>query len=508
MKYVMGIDIGSTNIKAVVFDENGAIVAKGLSPTPYRNTDAAHPEWIGYDPDEIWRAAAQAIRAALSGAAVRVESVAVTGIGMDAAPIGAAGQTLYPFISWRCFRTEPQYQRLIAQYGKLELYQISGKQPLQYDTVHRIRWIKDNHPEIYRNAYKWLLIEDFINWKLCGAVATDYSMANCTSLLDTARREWSPRLLEGAGLDREKLAEIKPAGTVLGAVSAAAARETALPQGTRVVLGGHDYACAALACGAIDDRKIVDSTGTFDCISIVSNQAITTGELLNAGISCECHVSPGLYNLQCSMPSGGILEWWKDNLAGREAEPVAEPIWQRLMDSLATAKDGIYFLPHLFGCESPVFDPYSRGAFVGIAPGAKKADFLLALMEGLSFQLHSIIDSMETATRGRFTEMITVGGATRNAYWMQNKADILGKRILVPQELDEATCLGAALLAAVGAGIYRDEREALSHTRQDYQIYQPDDARHQHYARKYQTFKMLYPALREINHRIVKANSN
>lgn len=504
MRCIMGIDIGSTNIKAVVFDENGRILSKGIRPTPYRN-DAGHPAWVFYDPDEIWRCTADAIKEALGGQSFVIEGVAVTGIGMDAVPISADGEVLYPFISWRCRRTEKQYARLMAEYGKYELFRISGKQPLAYDTVHRIRWIKDNHAELYEKAYKWLLIEDFINWKLCGAFATDYSMANCTSLQDTAKREWSDRLIRAAQLDRAKLPDIRQAGSVLGTVTAKAAGDTALREGTSVVLGGHDYHCAAFACNALEGGKLIDSTGTFDCITTACDAAVTTRELFEAGMSCECHVARGKYSLQCSMPSGGILEWWKQNFAYRElieARQSDGSVWDAMMQSVSEAKRDIYFLPHLFGCESPVFDPFSRGAFLGMNQNTTREDMLLALLDGLSFQMRLIVESMEKAVGGRFNEIIAVGGATRNAFWMQSKANIIGKRIVVPSDMDEATCLGAALLAGIGAGVYPGEQEAIERTFRPGRAYEPDRAQYDRHTRRYETFKTIYPALKQLHEQV------
>ncbi|MDR0652263.1 MAG: hypothetical protein LBG12_03045 [Synergistaceae bacterium] len=497
MKTLLGLDIGSTNIKAAVYDENGRMLGVGTRPTPYR-PDVANSDWVMYDPSEIWDCARAVIKEAQSGVP-KAEAIAVTGLGMDAVPVSEAGEVLYHFISWRCRRTEQQFHRLLELHDRYWYFSKSGKQPFPYDTVNRVCWVRDEHPDIYKRAYKWLTIEDFVNWKLSGVLATDFSMANCTSLLDSASRDWSDELLEAAGIDRSKMPEIRPAGTVLGQVKPEIASSLGLKEGIPLVTGGHDYHCASLACNALTPEKLLISTGSFDCLTSTCDKAITSKAACDAGMSCECHVARDKYCLLATMLSGAVLEWWKDNF---EARNFAEGGWSKLMEDAAAAKGGLYFLPHVFGCESPVADTRSRGTFLGIHQLTTQGDFLLSVLEGLSFQLRWIIDEMESATGNRYAEIIAVGGATRNKFWMQNKADILGRDFNVPVDLDEAACLGAALLAGVGAGVYANDADAASRTYKAGDAYKPDMAKHEAYNARYEIFRSIYPSVHGLNHRI------
>ncbi|MDR1579359.1 MAG: hypothetical protein LBS35_03300 [Synergistaceae bacterium] len=503
MKTLLGLDIGSTNIKAAIYDENGRMLGMGTRPTPYR-PDKDNSDWVMYEPAEIWDCARAVIKEAQSGVQ-KAEAIAVTGLGMDSVPVSKSGEVLYHFISWRCRRTEPQFSLLLDRHDPYWYFSRSGKQLVPFDTVNRIRWVKDEMPEFYEKAEKWLTIEDFVNWKLSGIMATDFSMAHCTSLLDSAARDWSDELLAASDLDRAKMPEIRPAGTVLGCVKPDIAAELGLKEGIPLVIGGHDYHCASLACNALTPEKLLISTGSFDCLTSTCTKAITSKEMCDAGMSCECHVARDKYCLLATMLSGAVLEWWKNNFETRNFE---EGGWEKLMDAAAGAKDGLYFLPHVFGCVSPVADQRSRGTFLGIHQLTTQADFLLALLEGLSFQLRWIIEKMEIAVGGKYSEIIAVGGATRNKFWMQNKADILGRDVNVPVDLDEAACLGAALLAGIGSGVYSNDEDAASRTYKQGETYKPNALKHEEYNKKYEIFRKIYPSVSDLNQHIADEQTN
>jgi L-fuculokinase len=186
MALMLGLDIGSTSIKANIYDQEGNLISGGSKPTILSYPDKEHPAWAIWHPDDIWNAAKDSIGIALDKLNPKslksdIRSVAVTGFGMDGVPIDKDGKWLYPFISWQCSRTEKQSLEWSAKVGAYKIFSVSGKQVMPIDTVYRILWIKENYPEILDKTYKWLLIEDYINYRLCGAIATDYSMASCTS---------------------------------------------------------------------------------------------------------------------------------------------------------------------------------------------------------------------------------------------------------------------------------------------------------------------------------------
>ena len=263
MDYLMGIDLGSTSLKAVIYDLDGNMIATGSRPTQLTHPDD-HPEWAVWQPEHIWGDMAAAIRDAVSALddPRQLKAVAVTGMGMDGVPIDESGQWLYPLISWHDPRTGPQLEWWNENIGAEKTFATAGNTLWHICTALRLRWMAEHEPEILGRTHKWLLIEDFLNFMLCGRRATDYSMASCTMLFDQHKLDWSDELIEAAEIDRRLLCDAHPSGTVLGEVTADAARQTGLPEGTTVVLGGHDHICGTLPVGAFRAGVVLDVIGT------------------------------------------------------------------------------------------------------------------------------------------------------------------------------------------------------------------------------------------------------
>jgi xylulokinase len=509
MGFLMGIDLGSSSIKAVAYDSAGEIAASHSVQTEIKYLDSEHPTWAFWDPDLVWDSIVTVIKMVLNdiGNPADIKGISVTGLGMDGVPLDKNGNWLYPFISWQCTRTEPQSRAFRNKVGAEKIFSITGKQVLHIDTVYRLIWMQENQPEILARTDKWLLIEDFINYMLCGRQATDYTMASCTSLFDQKTLKWSDELFELAGLDPSLFPEPLPSGTVLAGVTGKAATITGLLEDTPVVLGGHDYICASLAVGAFDPDVIMDVTGTWEIIVRTLPRLIINEEIFKAGINVEAHVARNAYLLAGYSPSALMLEWFRDNYGLEEIEipkRAGKQDWESLMETAAKApcgSNGVFFLPHLAGAGTPDIDSRSLGAFIGLSPTTDKGCMLRSIIEGLDYQFKDILSSFERALPGDIQKIIAVGGAVRNQMWMQNKADVTGKIIEVPK-LEEATTLGAAMLAGIGIGLYKDERDAFLQTYKKGRIYEPDPDCQKEYDEYYRIFKMLYPSLKEVNHKI------
>jgi xylulokinase len=509
MGYLLGIDLGSTSIKAVAYDLAGGIAAMHSVPAEVKHLDADHPTWVFWDPEIVWNSTSTVIKCVINhiGNAADIEGIAVTGMGMDGVPLDQNGRWLYPFISWQCTRTEPQSRAFSRQFGAEKIFSITGKQVLHIDTIYRLIWMKENHPEVLDKTDKWLLIEDFVNFMLCGRQATDYTMASCTSLFDQQTLNWSDALFDSAGLDTALFPPALPSGTVLGGVTQKAADKTGLKQGTPVVLGGHDYICAGLAVGAFVPDVIMDVTGTWEIIIRTLPRLVLEKEIFEAGINVEAHVARKAYLLAGYSPSALMLEWFRDNYGFEEKEienKTGKRDWESLMEKAAKApcgSNGVFFLPHLAGAGTPDIDSRSLGAFIGLSTVTDKGCMLRAIIEGLDYQFKDILFAFERALPGNIQKIIAVGGAVRNQFWMQNKADVTGKVIEVP-DLEEATTLGAAMLAGIGLGLYQDEQDALQRTYKEGRIYEPDPNRQKKYEDYYRIFKKLQPSLKEVNHDI------
>ncbi len=509
MALLLGLDLGSTSIKANIYNEKGNLVAEGSRSTELFHPDKEHPNWAIWDPDNIWKSVGNSISDALKKINSKndLKAISVTGFGMDGVPIDKNGKWLYPFISWHCPRTDGYCSQWSSLVGPENIFMVSGKQIMPIDTVYRILWVKDNYPDIIKNTYKWLLIEDYVNYLLCGAVATDFSMASCTELFDQKTRKWSGELLDRAGIDLTLLPEPLPSGTVLGNISPKTSEETGLPQTVKVVLGGHDYHCAALAVGAFVPEVVMSINGTWEMILQSSNQPKLEKEVFKNGINVESHVAKGMYDIMASAVSGLMYDWMRNTLCieeKTEAEKNNTSDWEIIRKKAATApagSNGLFFAPYFSGAGSPHNDNKATGAFIGLSTTSDKSSIIRSVIEALNYQFRDMLEAFEIASGSPALKIVSTGGASENVFWTQNKADITGKTIEVPA-IEEATPLGAAMISGIGIGVYKDEKEAYDNTYSTGRIYEPDAKNTSVYNDYYPIYKRLYPDLKNINNSI------
>jgi xylulokinase len=509
MEYLAGIDLGSTSLKCVIYDIAGNVVSSATRPTERFNPNPEHPEWTVWQPEQIWGGTAQAMKEAVSRLddPRKIKAVAVTGMGMDGCPIDKNGTWLYPFISWHDPRTEAQLKWWEDRIGAEQSFHIGGNTLWRFNTALRLLWMAEHEPGILARTEKWLLIEDFLNFMLCGCMATDYTMASCTLLFDQSKRDWSEDILSQTGIDRRLLCDAHPSGTVLGSVTAKAAETCGLPVGTPVVLGGHDYLCSALPVGAFKPGVVLDVTGTWEIVLATIPEPVLTPEVQRLGVTVETHVAKDTYAVWGGAVASDMLEWYRKEY-GFESQYRADKEggvdWDYLMEAACKSPAGargVMFLPHMSAAGCPVVDAHALGAFVGLSSFVQNGDMLRAIVEGLDYQVLDIVSALKTGLGIRPDRLVVVGGATRNAFWMQNKADITGLPIDVP-EVEEATPLGAAILAGIGVGIYRDEEDAFEQVYRPGKTYFPDPQLASGYAEWYQIYKQLYPALKAVNHQL------
>ena len=507
MSYLMGINLGSNNIMAVVYNENGKMVASSSQPTPLTYNDKTQPTWSVWDPKRIWDNVVYTIMDATTQVSdvEEIKAVAVTGFGMDGLPLGRDGTPLYPMISWHCPRTIPQFERFTREIGSENVFKRTGKQTMHIDTIYRMIWMKENHPDILAQTDKWLLIEDYINFMLCGEKATDYSMATCTSAFDLRTHDWCGDILKEAAISKSIFPKAFQSGQVLGTILPIVAKETGLSPKTQVVLGGHDYICAAFASGAIDQSVLLDITGAWEMLVLATDKIRITEDLFESGFYLEGHVVKDKCCYVGSTVSGDMTEWMRKNLCAEEkmiAGAEDTSVWDiiaRVCEKSTVGSNGCMFLPHFTGAGAPCHDPTSMGAFVGLHNAVAKRDMIRSVIEGLDYQFRMMVDSFTHYNLGVPTRIVATGGAARNKFWMQNKADVTGCRLEVPS-LYEVTPLGAAMIAGLGTGVYASEQEAIDAVRTDVKIYEPNQENHKRYDDLFQNiYSKLQGTLKDVN---------
>jgi xylulokinase len=498
--YLLGIDIGSTTIKVNIFDYAGKLMAGGSAPTLlHRHTSGAY-----WDPNSIWRSTVSAIREALGGitSAGDIISIAVTGMGMDALPLDQHDEILYPFISWHCNRTQANYEKLLMTIDKRKLFQITGQQMSRIHTITRLLWMRENCPEIFHKIDKWLLMCDFINFKLCGSKTTDFSMASTTGLLDLCNETWSDDLLSLIEIDINTLPSLTRSGTIIGRVTKEASLETGLSQTTLIVQGGHDYVCATLPVGAYKPGVIFNIAGTWEMLlATCGNESINDNAFLSS-IKVDSHVIPGQKCIVADAVASDMIEWFIHVLLDASNQERIEKL-NHFMD-IANRNPGwsnLLFLPHFFGSPAPTPDEFSKGAFIGLKDDTSRMQVFKAVIEGLNFQFADMLSSIKKNIPDACNQIYVVGGLSKSRYYLQNKADIIGREIIHP-DIPEVTSLGCSILGGVGAGIYSSIDEAVSNMKHSYIYLEPDFMSQKVFAQVYQLYRQVYPSLKQVNHEL------
>jgi xylulokinase len=496
---LVGLDVGTTNLKAVIFDTAGQPVAQASLPTP---TYYPQPTWAYYKAEELWQRTVEALRLAIAQVDQpgRIVSIAAASMGEAAAPIDAYGQPTYEVIAWFDRRTQPQVDWLDHTIGKDRLFEISGLSLQPIFGLCKLLWFKENQPDAFARTVRWLNMADYMAYRLCGIQATDYSLASRTLALDLQKLRWANELLREVGLSADLFASLCVGGTPLGTVLPEVAAMTGLPTNTHVAVGGHDHVCGALTLGVTEPGHMLNSLGTAEAIFLPLPWPITDPAMGRQGYTQGAHVVAGqYYTFGGVYTSGASVEWFKE-LAGDGldyAALIAEA------EQIPPGSLGVCFLPHLRQADTPFDDPKGRGAFIGLSTDAKRGTLFRAVLEGIAYQTrHSVEPLLTYAGVEKLRRVYAIGGSTRNTLLMRIKAAVLNQPITVAT-VAEATSLGAAILGGLGAGVYSDVAAALQQLRQNHSLVEPnatEAALYDAYFR--QVFQHFYLTLRPLHHTI------
>jgi xylulokinase len=461
MQTLIGIDIGTTNIKVLAFAEDGRLVASARAATP--TIDPATQE---ISPAVLWQTCARLIHQVVSqlGNDQAVAGIAVASFGEAGVMVDRDGQPLSIIIPWYDRRPEKWVAWWKERIPAEEIYRITGL-PLDHTySFYKLLHLREQQPELFKTGATWLCMADWITFQLTGQRATSPSIASRTMMFDLARMDWSPEILSTAKLPPALLPPVRYSGKVVGRVTGPAAALTGLAEGTPVAAGGHDHICAAIAAGVVAPGRFLSSSGTTEAFFTPLDRPVFSPGLAGSGICCGCHTVPGKYYLLAGIMSGLVVEWLcRLLLAADEPDCIDE-----LMKTAAAAgpgAKGVLFLPDLVGRGAPAPDPGAWGAWMGLRLETGRAEMARSAMEGLAFRIRQMFDEMARVSGQAVTSIRCVGGGTRSAWLQQLKSNVYGVS-LETLNLPEATAQGAAILAGVGAGMYADIQAASGVTRQ------------------------------------------
>jgi xylulokinase len=497
VSYLIGIDVGTTDIKVAVYDVDQRVRTVHTCPT---RTHYPRPGWAEYDADELWADIAGLLHQAvgqLPGKKI-IKSIAVASMGEAGLLVDASGKALTPVIAWFDCRTEDQSRWWEENAGQDEVYAITGHPIHSMFGVAKLMWLREHAPDAYGQASHWLSVEDLVLFRLSGSRATDYSVASRTMAFDIGQREWSSQLLDKAEIDQALMPPAFPGGTPVGQVTPKAAGEAGLASGTPVCTGGHDHICASFAVGAFQPGSLLDSTGTSESLVLTIPRVLRSQEMQRLKLPQECHVVGDRYAVLAGFPVAAYAQEWLNRVL--EHGEIAPDYGLTEAARVAPGAEGLFFLPHLRGSGSPTFDPLCRGAFVGLTAAHGRQHLLRAAIEGVCYELKQVLKVLESASSYRLEEIYTTGKVIQSELWLQTKADITGKRLRVPR-LSEAAALGAALLGGIGVGLYGSPKEAVASLAAESLVVEPQRELVAFYQAQYDSFySQIYPALRDLYH--------
>lgn len=494
----MGIDIGTSGTKTVLFDMSGVPLAKKTVEYPLYQPKNG---WAEQDPSDWWRAAAEGIRAVLEASGVPSDDIA--GIGLSGQMHGLVmldtdGEVLRPSIIWCDQRTEAECGQMNRALGEDKIIAITGNPPMTGFTASKILWVQNNEPQVYEKCAHILLPKDYIRYKLTGEFATEVSDASGMQLMNIAKRQWSGTVLEKLHIDRALLPSMHESPDVTGKVTAKAAAETGLAAGTVVVGGAGDNPAAAIGTGVVREGAAFTTIGSSAVVYAVSDEVRIDTKGRVHGL---CASVPGKWTvMSCTQGAGLSLKWLRDTACAPEVSEAGrrgvDPYV--IMDALAAkvpiGAERLLFLPYLMGERSPHPDPNCRGVFFGLSAIHNRSHMIRAVLEGVAFSQEECVGVFREMGVP-VNDMTITGGGGRSALWRQMLADVYGCPVKTLTS-DEGGALGAAILAGVGAGCFGSVEQAADAIVKKENLITPNEDSVSLYEPYYRIYKRLYRSLK------------
>ena len=499
MQYLIGIDLGTSGTKTVLFDTKGNVIAHKTVEYPMYQPQNG---WAEQDPQDWWNAAAETIRSVITQSGVNpadIRGLGISGQMHGLVMLDKEGKVLRRSIIWCDQRTAKECEELTEKVGKERLIEITANPAMTGFTASKILWVRNHEPEIYAKCAHILLPKDYVRYELTGEFATEVSDASGMQLLDIKNRCWSDEVLEKLDIDKALLAKVYESPEVTGTVTKEAAALTGLCEGTPVVGGAGDNAAAAVGTGVVEDGKAFVTIGTSGVVFAHTNEMAIDPK---GRVHTFCCAVPGCWHVMGVTQGAGLsLKWFRDNFC-LEEKAVAEGMGKDpyfLMDQQAErvpiGSHKLLYLPYLMGERTPHLDPDCRGVFFGLSAIHTKYDMLRAVMEGVTFSQRDSVEVLREMGV-ELHEMLACGGGGSSPLWRQMLADTFACEVKTVVS-KEGPALGVAILAGVGVGIYDSVQQACREVIRYKDPQPPISENVPVYEAYYQVYRGLYPALKD-----------
>jgi xylulokinase len=495
---ILGIDIGTSASKVALFNTEGKVVAQnsGAYDTYY-----PHKGWAEQNPEDWWKAICTATKEMIEQNNINsadILAVGIDGQSWSAIPVDMNGNVLCNTPIWMDTRAADICEEIKKEIDDKAIFELCGNSLQPSYTLPKILWYKKYRKNNYYKAVKILQSNGFIAYKLTGKFSQDKSQGYGYACFDMRRETWDYDMCEALGVEKYLLPDIFECHDVVGGVTKRAAEQIGLKEGTPVVAGGLDAACGALGAGVLDGGQTQEQGGQAGGMSICL-------ETYNADPSLilSPHVVPKRWLLQGgTVGGGGIIRWFEREFGAAERITAEKNHTHSMaeMDKLAATIDpccnGLIFLPYMQGERSPIWNPNAKGVYYGLDYSKTRAHMIRATLEASAYALKHNLDVAERAG-AKVDELYAIGGSANSDIWLQIKADVTGKKILVPYS-DNASTLGAVMLAGVGTGIYKDFNEAVAKTVHMRKEVNPNKDNYDKYQKNYKMYLELYERLKDM----------
>ncbi|MCS7187586.1 MAG: FGGY family carbohydrate kinase [Armatimonadetes bacterium] len=508
---LMGVDTGTTGVKAVIFNCDGEILGQG-----YREYPLIYPGpngWVELDAEQIWEATKEAIAEAIAkaGKGDPVEAIAVSSMSETVVPIGRDGRSLANAIANLDTRPVVQAKQLEETLGQWRVFSLTGHPIHPMYTVPKLMWFKQERPEIFGKVWKFLCIQDFVSFRL-GAKdpAIDWSMASRTMGFNVLQKKWCREVLDAAGLSEEMLPRPLPAGEPIGTVDTKVAEETGLSPKVVIATGGHDQPCGCLGSGVVKGGVAMDAIGTVDCITVAMSEPVLNETMLKNNFCCYPHVAEDLYvTVTWSWTGGILLRWYRDTFASEEksvAERMGVDVYDLIVAQASKKPTNLFVLPHFTPTTgTPWMDTQSKGVVAGLTINTTRGEFVRALLEGVNYEMRLNLELLKEAGIS-VREVRAIGGGAKSQFWLQLKANIFNVPV-ISLHVSEAACFGAAIAAGKAIGKWKRMVDAAENLVRVKEVFEPQPDEVSLYEERFALYRDLYPLIRNWLHRIYLLSS-
>lgn len=496
---LMGVDVGTTGVKAAVFDLQGDMLGYGFHEYDVICKKNGLAE---QDAELVWKYTKEVMAAAARQSGDDIAAISISTQGDAVIPMDRQRNALGHAHLGMDYRGTREAADISAFLGDRHIFDITGMRPHPMNSMVKIMWIVRHQKELCEKVWKFVTYSDFLLAKMgSDEPVMDLTMASRSMGLDLKTEQWCPEILNAAGIDISWLSRPVESGTVVGELSPALCSELGIRKGAKLTAGGHDQCCAALGAGIAGENMALDSHGTAEVVSTAFGKEQLSDIMYESYFPCYRYAAKGMYfTFGLNHTAGILMKWYRDNLGLPEvaqAERLGERPFEQIAKTATPGPSPLLALPHFNGSGTPTCDTQSKGAILGLTMASTRFDIAKSLMEATAFELRGNLERMEKTGVG-IESLLCVGGGARSAIDLQLKADILGIPVST-LKIREAACLGASFLAGIGVGAYDGPADAVSRVQSD-KTYDPDKKNHARYNKKYQIYTGLYKLLKDLNH--------